>query len=322
MKKKTIASSLLLLFAASQAFALFGLGEDETETANEDFGLPPYDGVKHAIAVLSPKYTAVFTCPANFREQMAAMLESALYDTNRFVVVDRDRISDTIYEQDLQASGRAAAASDVAQTGLIRSARYLTEVEVTDLELAESGQEGGVSVMGFRIGGSAGQARVTTIVKVIDSTTGEIVGKERVIGKAGRKGLNVGYVGSNWGADLGGFSKTPLGEATYDTIVQATRFLAEQFEDFSLEGAVVTVSGDRIIINRGANYSVPVGQKFVIREQGELITDPTTGEVLERIEGKVISEIEITKVSDKISYARLVDGEMPEKGDVVVAAGA
>jgi hypothetical protein len=238
------------------------------------------------------------------------------------VVVDRDRISDTIYEQDLQASGRAAAASDVAQTGLIRSARYLTEVEVTDLELAESGQEGGVSVMGFRIGGSAGQARVTTIVKVIDSTTGEIVGKERVIGKAGRKGLNVGYVGSNWGADLGGFSKTPLGEATYDTIVQATRFLAEQFEDFSLEGAVVTVSGDRIIINRGANYSVPVGQKFVIREQGELLTDPTTGEVLERIEGKVISEIEITKVSDKISYARLVDGEMPEKGDVVVAAGA
>jgi curli biogenesis system outer membrane secretion channel CsgG len=297
--KKTIASSLLLLFAASQTFALFGLGEDETETANEDFGLPPYDGVKHAIAVLSPKYTAVFTCPANFREQMAAMLESALYDTNRFVVVDRDRISDTIYEQDLQASGRAAAASDVAQTGLIRSARYLTEVEVTDLELAESGQEGGVSVMGFRIGGSAGQARVTTIVKVIDSTTGEIVGKERVIGKAGRKGLNVGYVGSNWGADLGGFSKTPLGE-----------------------GAVVTVSGDRIIINRGANYSVPVGQKFVIREQGELLTDPTTGEVLERIEGKVISEIEITKVSDKISYARLVDGEMPEKGDVVVAAGA
>jgi len=197
----------------------------------------------------------------------------------------------------------------------------LADVEITDVEGAESGQSGGLSIGGFRIGGSGGQAQITTIVKIIDSTTGEIVAKERVIGKAGRKGLNVGYAASNWGADMGGFTKTPIGEATYDNVVQATRFLAEQFEDFSLEGAVVTVSGDRIIINRGANFNIAEGQVFVIREKGELLTDPTTGEVLERIEGPVISEIRVTKVSDKISYAELTDGTMPKKGDVVYAVG-
>jgi len=321
MNKKILLSATAFLTLASYAFALFGIGEDKTESANEDFGLPPYNGVKHAIAVLPPKYTALVTYTGDLGQNIGTMLESALYDTNRFIVVDRDRIDDTLREQDLQASGRAAGASDVAQTGLIRSAKYLAEVEITDVEGAESGKSGGVSIGGFRIGGSGGNARVTTIVKVIDSTTGEIVAKERVIGKAGRKGLNLGYASSNWGADVGGFTKTPLGEAAYDNVVQATRFLAEQFEDFSLEGAVVTVTGDRIIINRGSNFNIAVGQKFVIREKGELLIDPSTGEVLERIEGPVVSEIEVTKVSDKISYAKLTDGDMPAKGDVVLAVG-
>ncbi|MGE9290215.1 MAG: CsgG/HfaB family protein [Puniceicoccales bacterium] len=319
MKKALFLASFASLAAATQAFALFGFGEDKTESANEDFGLPPYNGVKHAIAVLPPKYTAIVTYTGDLSQNIGTMLESALYDTNRFIVVDRDRINDTLLEQDLQASGRSAAASDVAQTGMIRSAKYLAEVEITDIEGAESGQSGGVSIGGFRIGGSGGNARVVTIVKVIDSTTGEIVAKERVIGEAGRKGLDVGYASSNWGADLGGFTKTPLGEAAYDNVVQATRFLAEQFEDFSLEGAVVAISGDKIIINRGANFNIAEGQKFVVREKGELLLDPTTGEVLERIEGEITCEIEVTKVSDKISYAKLLVGTMPAKGDVVVS---
>lgn len=322
MKKILALSSLLLSFAAAPAFALFGFGEDETESANEDFGLPEYNGVKHAIAVLPPKYTALVTYTGDLSQNIGTMLESALYDTNRFVVVDRDRIDDTLFEQDLQASGRAAAASDVAQTGAIRSAKYLAEVEITDIEGAESGQSGGINIGGFSIGGSGGKASVTTIVKVIDSTTGEIVAKERVIGKAGRKGLDIGYAAANWGADVGGFTKTPLGEAAYDNVVQATRFLAQQFEEISLDGAVVVVSGDRIIINRGKNFAVPVGQKFVVREQGEVLTDPTTGEILERIEGPTTCTIEVTKVSDKISYAKLTDGEMPKKGDVVQATGS
>ncbi len=319
---KNLSSLLfLLVFSSAPAFAFFGIGEDETESANEDFGLPEYNGVKHAIAVLPPKYTAVVTYTGDLSQNIGSMLESALYDTNRFVVVDRDRIDDTLREQNLQTSGRAAQASDVARTGAIRSSRYLAEVEITDVEGAESGKSGGISVGGFRIGGSGGKASVTTIVKVIDSTTGEIVAKERVIGKAGRKGLNIGYAASNWGADVGGFTKTPLGEAAYDNVVQATRFLAEQFEEVSLDGAVVTVSGDRIIINRGNNFAVPEGQRFVVREKGEILTDPTTGEVLERIEGPVTCTIEVTKVSDKISYAKLVDGEMPKKGDIVEAVG-
>tara|TARA_R100000027_G_scaffold63301_1_gene55912 strand:- start:22506 stop:23471 length:966 start_codon:yes stop_codon:yes gene_type:complete len=319
MKKIIALSGFLSLAAASSAFALFGIGEDKTESANEDFGLPPYNGVKHAIAVLPPKYTALVTYTGDLSQNIGSMLESALYDTNRFVVVDRDRINDTILEQDLQSSGRSASASDVAQTGKIRSAKYLAEVEITDVEGAESGKSGGLSIGGFRIGGSGGNAQITTIVKVIDSTTGEIVAKERVVGEAGRKGLDIGYASSNWGADLGGFTKTPLGEAAYDCVVQSTRFLAEQFEDLSLDGVVVTISGDKIIINRGSNFNIQNGQKFVVREQGELLIDPSTGEILERIEGEIVSEIEITKVSEKVSYAKLLVGEMPEKGDIVTA---
>ena len=36
------------------------------------------------------------------------MLESALFDSGRFVIVEREKLGDVMAEQDLAASGRAA----------------------------------------------------------------------------------------------------------------------------------------------------------------------------------------------------------------------
>lgn len=308
------------LLAPVSAFAFFG--KDKTEQANTDFNLPPYEGVKHAIAVVEPDYQSSYRPSIDLGSSVRNMLESALYDTERFIVVERESLDSTIEEQDLATSGRAAAGSDVARTGFIRNAKYLAKVTITDVAEATSGGSGGIGFGGFRIGGSTGKAEINMIVSIIDSTTTEIVAKQRIEGEAGRKGLNFGYVGSNWGGDLGGFTKTPLGEAAYDCVVQATRFIALEMEDFKLDGRVVTVTDDnRVVLNRGSDFRIQPGMVFSIREEGELLTDPSTGAVLERIEGRVISEIRITKVSDKISYAELVEGELPKRGDVVTLTG-
>lgn len=311
---------LLVLLVPATTFGFFG--KDKTERANTDFDLPPYDGVKHAIAVVEPDFQSSYRPSIDLGSSVRNMLESALYDTNRFIVVERQSLDATIEEQDLATSGRAAAGSEVAQTGLIRNAKYLAKVIITDVSEGTSGGSGGIGFGGFRIGGSTGKAEINMIVTIIDSTTTEVVAKERIEGEAGRKGLNFGYAGSNWGGDLGGFTKTPLGEAAYDCVVQATRFIALEMEDYKLDGRVVTVTDDnRVILNRGADFEIQPGMIFSIREEGELLTDPATGAVLERIEGRVISEIRVTKVSDKISYAELVDGKLPERGDVVTLTG-
>jgi len=226
----------------------------------------------------------------------------------------------TLGEQDLQASGRAAKATTVAQTGLVRSAKYIASGAITTVDENTSGTGGGIRIKGLRLGGSGGKATITAIIKLIDSTTGEIIAKKRVEGQAGKKGLKIGYSGAGFGGDLGGFNKTPIGEAAQDVINQAVIFLAEQMEEEGFQGTVIKVTDSgQIIINRGTQYGVAEEQAFVVRTKGEQLLDPDTGEILDEEEGEVICKIKVTKVREKIAYCEIVDGDAPEKGATVLA---
>lgn len=285
-------------------------GKTPTEQANADMGLGEYKGLKHAVGVKGFDNEAGWSGSWDLGDNLAIMLESALFDTGRFVLVEREKLTDVIAEQDLAASGRTAKAKKVAQTGVIRSARYIATGAVTTVEDAASGGGGGVSVGGFRVGLGGSKAQVTIIAKLIDTSTGEIVAKQRITGKPGGISASIGYSGSGFGADLGGFTKTPLGEAAQDAINQAAKFFAQQMENFPFEGSVVKVTDKgQVIINRGSEFGVAVGQELVMAEQGEQLLDPDTGEVLGNEEGEEIGTLKIARVTEKLSYADVTSGD-------------
>jgi curli biogenesis system outer membrane secretion channel CsgG len=320
MKTRSIIFSsalALLAFTGCQTMGQF-TGKTPTERANEDMGLGEYKGLKHAVGVKDFENEAGWSGQWELGNNLAAMLESALFDTGRFVLVEREKLTDVIAEQDLAASGRTAAAKKVAQTGLIRSARYIATGAITTVEDAASGGGGGIGYGGFRIGGSLKKAQVTIIAKLIDTTTGEIVAKERITGKPGGIGLTVGYSG-RFSGDLGGFTKTPLGEAAQDSINQAAKFFAKQMENFPFEGSVIKVANNgQVIINRGSEFGVAVGQELVMSQAGEVLIDPDTGEMLGSEEGEEIGALRVAKVSEKVSYAEVISGEKnPEAGTAV-----
>lgn len=318
----TITASLILLGACCAHAGLSDLLKSKTKTTsgNADMGLPSYKGLKHSIGVMDFENAAGWSGRWKLGSNLGIMLESALYDSGRFIVVERDNLGGVLTEQDLMASGRMAQGNKVAQTGKLRGARYLAAGAVTEVEENNAGSEGGISFKGISLGGGGGQAHIAAIIKIIDSTTGEIVAKERVVGKAGSKKLRIGYRGSDFGGNLGSFNKTPLGEAAQDVIVQAVKFLAGEFEELGFQGSVIkTSTSGQVLINRGTNHGVEVGQKFVIATKGEQLIDPDTGEVLDEEEGEVIARIEATKVKEKISYCKLLEGVNPEKGAVVTA---
>lgn len=294
-------------------------GKTPTEQTNADMGLGEYKGLKHAVGVKGFENEAGWSGQWELGDNLAAMLESALFDTGRFVLVEREKLTDVIAEQDLAASGRTAKAAKVARTGVIRSARYIATGTITTVEEAASGGGGGVSIGGFRVGLGGSKAQITIIAKLIDTSTGEIVAKERITGKPGGIGASVGYSGSSFGADLGGFTKTPLGEAAQDVINQAAKFFAQQMENFPFEGSVIKVSDKgQVLINRGSEFGVAVGQELVMAEQGEELLDPDTGEVLGNEEGEEIGILRIARVTEKVSYAEVVSGEAnPEPGTTV-----
>jgi len=321
--RKYVVMSLLILavtMTSGNVWALWGKAKTKTESGNADMGLGEYKGLKHAIGVQGFENEAGWSGSWKIGKNLTVMLESALYDSGRFVVVEREKLKHVIAEQDLAASGRTAKAKKVAQTGKIRPAKYLAAGAVTEVEESQSGGGGGVSFGGFRVGGSKSEAQVTVIVKLIDTTTGEIVSKERIVGKAGNTGLKVGMSKFGINTDMGGFKKTPLGQAAQDCINQAVAFIAKKMEDFPFEGSVIKVGSKGVIINRGSQFGLEVGQTLVMAEEGEVLMDPDTGEILDEEEGEEIGKLKVTKVKKKISYCAVTEGEEnPERGTVVYA---
>lgn len=310
----------LLWITTSPTYALWGKDTTKTEDGDADMKLGEYKGLKHAIGVVDFDNDAGWRGQWQLGNNLGIMLESALYDSGRFVVVERENLRDVIGEQDLAASGRTAGGKKVAQTGKLRSAKYLATGAITEVETAESGGNAGVRIKGFKVGLGKTDAQVTIIAKLIDSTTGEMVSKKRIVGKPSARKLNVGYAGTDFGVDLGGFKKTPLGQAAQDAIVQAAKFFAMSMEEFPFEGSVIKVSDrGQVIINRGSQYGVEVGQTLSVRTEGEQLIDPDTGEILDEEEGEVVGKLRVSKVKEKVAYCELVDGETPEEGMVVQA---
>jgi curli biogenesis system outer membrane secretion channel CsgG len=321
MKKNLLLPLLCLattLVAQAQISDLLKPGtktKTKDDTAATQMG--EYKGVRHALGIADFTTSENASIDQSLAQNMRAMLESALFATNRFVIVERGNLEAVTNEQDLQKGDRAAKASGVAQTGKLRSARYLAACTVTEASSSTSGDSGGIAIHGIRLGGSASKSAIVLVVKVIDTTSGEIVASERIRGEAGKSGLSVGLSQNGWSGELSSFAKTPMGEAAQDCINKAVVFIAHKMETTAVEGVIVSVSEQSIIINLGQNYGISAGQKFTARRQGETLTDPATGEILGNSEGAVVGTVEVTSTREKLSYCKLVDGDMPARGDAV-----
>jgi curli biogenesis system outer membrane secretion channel CsgG len=312
-------AATVALAAASPAFALWGKATTTTESGNAKMNLGEYKGLKQAIGCKDFANEAGWHGQWEIGRNLTIMLESALFDSGRFVIVEREKLGDVLSEQNLAASGRAAK-SKVAQTGLIRSARYIASGAVTEVSENQSGGGAGVSFKGISLGGGKKEAQITVIVKLIDTTTGEIVAKERVVGKAGGTRLNVGVSVGGLNTDMGGFKETPLGQAAQDCIVKASEFIAKKMESFPFEGSVVKASGGQVYINRGSEFGMEVGQDLIMATEGETLTDPETGAILGKEDGKTIGKLKVAKVDAKLSTCDVTDGEKnPPAGTRVTA---
>ena len=298
--------------------------EEETEMldGNANNILPPYRGIKKEIGVESFDNAAGITGLFPVGLNLAALLKSALYDTGRFVVLDRQNLNSVMREQDLQTSGRAAKASEVAQTGKIRSARYMAGGAISEVTYDRSGGGGTFGIPtpigAFAVGGDKNTAQITCIVTLTDTTTTEIIAKERIVGRASEGKVSGGYSGYVSLAGTG-YEKTPIGQAAQEIINQATRFIALKMERIPFSGSVISSSEDgRILINRGSNYNITPGMVLAMTSAGKELIDPETGAVLGREDGKPLGNLRVDEVKEKFSYCVMESaGSPPEPGTLV-----
>lgn len=234
---------------------------------------------------------------------MADQLTDALMQSGQFTVMERQNIKDVTTEEDFANSGRVQK-SQSAQTGKLVSAQILVQGTITEFESASSGNANGFGIGGFHLGSSKSEAHVGLIIRMIDTTTGEVLASQRVEGKAESSGVK-------WGANTPGvsfgssdFKKTPIGQAVQSAIDNAVALIADKLKDVPFEAHVIKINGDdELLISGGSKAGIAEGDVFTLYSVGENLVDPTTGEQL-GAEVTKKGKITVTKIEEKYAKAK------------------
>jgi curli biogenesis system outer membrane secretion channel CsgG len=156
--------------------------------------------------------------------ELQDMLASELVSTKAFQVLERKEIDAVLGEQELGKSGRIDK-STKAKIGKIKGAKYLVAGTVSAFEEETSGTGGGIGIGGFSIGGKKEKAYMAVDVKVIDTTTGEIVDARTVEASSSSGGLSLGGGIGNFSGSLSKYEKTPTGKAIRACIIEIAEYL-------------------------------------------------------------------------------------------------
>lgn len=247
---------------------------------------------------------------------MADQLIDALIQSGHFVVLERQTLTDVISEQDLASSGRFQKSSS-ARTGKLTSAQLLVKGTITEFSSKSSGSGAGISLFGVTVGSKKAIAHVGLIIRLIDTTTGQVIDSQRVEGKAESGGFKLGIDLSGVGFGTDSFKKTPIGKATQIAIDNAVAFIVQRMKDVPFSARVIKVSSRGIYISAGKRSGAAVGDTFKVYSVGEELIDPDTGEVLGS-EEEEIGQVKIMKVKEKYSLASVINGcNGIKKGDIV-----
>lgn len=161
-------------------------------------------------------------------EGMTDMLTTALFNTNRFIVLERGELGEVLREQDLAASGRVKPGTE-APTGEIEGAELLVVGAITEFEPKAAGIGGGLLTGVFGAGVGVSIAHVAIDIRIIDAKTSRILSAQTVEGRAQDVGGLAGIaVGGPLAIGLGGFSKTPMEKAIRVCLQTAVNYIAQQ----------------------------------------------------------------------------------------------
>lgn len=199
--------------------------------------LPPYSGPKARIAVADfdvKAAKATYEIGSGLRE----MLMTALINSNRFSVVERQALGAVMQEQELSASG-AAQGGGGPQRGKIKTADLIITAAVTEFEPEASGGAAGVGggggvgsgILGGILGAALNKAHMALDIRIVDTSTSEVLAATRVQGQASDASgaIMAGLFGRHGlvGGGLSAYANTPMEKAIRICIIEAVRYVSQ-----------------------------------------------------------------------------------------------
>ena len=177
----------------------------------------------------------------SFMSGIRDMITTALFQSNRYIVLERESISDVLLEQEFSASGRVGEASRIP-AGQVEGAELLVVGAVTGFDAAAAGGGGFPIPIPINRGRDVivldvefRKAFVSMDLRVIDTRTGRIVSTVAVEGSARKFGAGLsGFARTRHGGMvriptiLRGFANTPVEKAISDMVDAAVTHIVDK----------------------------------------------------------------------------------------------
>lgn len=308
MRMSKVVSLVLCAGALAACAPSTSVRKEQAVTATETEKVKSkFTGPKRRIGVVEFENKSAYG-QARLGTAASDILITELAKTNKFVVVERDKLNKILDEQKLQSSGAIDPRTAVA-VGKVLGLNAIVTGAVSEFGVKTEGSE-------YLLVQSKRQtAEATVDIRIVDAETGQVLFADSGKGSAkSGKGSVLGL------GTRGGYDETLEGKALRAAIAQFTENIVSQVNKKPWSCRIASVNGGLVYINAGPNMGIEKGRKLDCFHLGKEILDPTTGLVLGN-EEVPIGRIEVTSPlgdSGEGSIAQMVEsrGMEPSAKDI------
>jgi curli biogenesis system outer membrane secretion channel CsgG len=273
-------------------------------------------------SVSSPWWSSGFR---NLGKGVSDILISKLGKDNKYSLIERTRIDAILAEQNLSAS-QLVDPITAAKIGKLLGVEAVVIGSITQFDLQNKKSAGG-GLFGGLLGGlgvsnQSTDAEVKLNVRVVNTTTGEILFTAEGKGKDNQSDVQV-LTGLGAGGSSTDNSSKLLTLATEKAVDKVVRQFNSKSNDLaslpvalpSVSATVADISGNTVILNKGTSDGYATGLKLSIERVSRTVKDPYTGKVIRNIT-EPVGVIQLTEVDGTSSVGKIISGAAFKIGDV------
>jgi curli biogenesis system outer membrane secretion channel CsgG len=258
------------------------------------------ESIKAAMAILDFEDNDKLDGKVDLR--MAEMLTTSLVQTDRFELVERNKIKQLIQEQKLGMVG-IIDETTAAEMGKILGAEYIVTGAITSAAKSRIDKFGYILV----------EVKIGVDVRAVNSTTGRILLSEAAEGLSSSKEIRTADGTIVQGALEDDQAYAAAAREAVEKVSEKIAALS------SLVGYVVLTEVDEVTIDLGDDNGVLAGDRFVVFRVGDEIVHPVSGKHM-GWKKEILQEVEIEHTEKGMSTAKVLKSKAAaEPGDMVIS---
>ena len=233
------------------------------------------------------------------------ILTTELFKTGAFIVVERAQLKQVLGEQAMGQTG-VVNPETAAQAGKVLGLNALVTGSISQFGVSTSGADYAVYKEKVQT------AKCTVDVRVVDTSTGQLLFADSGKGEFQRKAQEVLGLGQR-----AGYDETLGQEALRSAITKFMDNLVQQLQSVEWSGRIAMVSSNEVYINAGRDVGLKPGDTLVVQTLGQEIYDPQTKVLLGRTRGTLKGELLVMESEEKMTITQIRAGTGFQVGDVV-----